>query len=270
MTISSDSIAVTPTLIFEELAFVREERGLYYAASLIGALSRNKEINALAEASLADEKIVKQADAYVSVLNSYLRALRSMSADSRWTSYGTEWRGLGRNADSLLLRFNQLDILEEDIPVGWGKLSGQYLGYMSENYVRMRQAKIVKSFVTEGDTLVSICVDGLVELLKKGDMSDLIENESEGLKNNYESYLYRLESSGEMPDINNDRNYISLVRRIEKVKNTRTRCVTALQSLKRAHKKLVTELDKRRNIDYILEDMIELNSLSLQLYSMFE
>ena len=270
LTVASDSVAATPKIIFDELSTVRLERGLYYAASLTSAEARGKEINALALASLADEQLVSRADVYVNVLKSYLRALRSISADARWSAYGTEWRGLGRNIDSLIIRFNQTELADFEIPVGWAKLSGQYMGYMSENYTRTRQAKTAKEFVTEGDTLVIACVDGLIELLRKGELEELIQNESEGLKNNYEAYLYRLESSGALPDISIDRGYIDLVKRIEKAKKTRSRCVTALQSLKRAHGKLVKELGKRKNTDYIFEELLELNTLALSLQTMLE
>ena len=270
LTVASDSVAVAPRVIFDELATVRLERGLFYAASLTSAEAREKEINALAVASIADEQLVNRADVYINVLNSYLRSLRSISADARWTSEGTEWRGIGRNIDSLIIRFNQTELANVEIPVGWAKLSGQYAGYMSENYARSRQAKTVKEFVAEGDTLVKACVDGLIELLRKGEMEDLIENESEGLKSNYEAYLHRVESSGLIPDISIDRDYIVLVKRVDKAKKTRSRCVTALQSLKRAHGKLVVELEKRKKTDYIFEELLELNTLALNLQTMLK
>ena len=270
LTVASDSVAVAPKVIFDELATVRLERGLFYAASLTSAAAREKEINALATAAIADSQLVKRADVYVNVLNSYLRALRSISSDVRWTQYGTEWRGIGRNIDSLIIRMNQTDLLDTEITVGWAKLSGQYMGYINERFVRNRQAKTVKSFVVEGDTLVAACVDGLIELLRKEELNELIENESEGLKNNYNAYLYRLEASGEIPDIGYDRKYIDLTKRVEKARYTRSRCVTALQSLKRAHNKLAAELVKRQKIDFLFDELLELNTLALYLQSQLD
>ena len=268
LTVASDSIAVTPKVIFDELATVRLERGLYYAASLTSATAREKEINALTTASITDAQLVNRTDLYVNLLNSYLRALRSISATTRWTDYSTEWRGIGRNIDSLILRINQTELLDTAIPVGWAKLSGQYMGYMSERYMRVRQTKAVREFITVGDTLLATCVDGLIELLKKNDLIALIENESEGLKSNYEAYLHRLELAGLPADLAADRNYIELAKRLEVAKKTRSRCITALQSLKRAHAQLVVELKKKQNIDYYINELIELNTLSLYLQTM--
>ena len=270
LTVASDTVAASPKRLFDELTTVRLERGLFYAASLTSATAREKEINALAAAMIADEQLVGKTEVYVNVLNSYLRALRSISADARWKPYGTEWRTMGRNIDSLILRFNQTDLLETDITVGWAKLSGQYMGYLNERYMLVRQAKTVRSFVTEGEPLVNTCVDGLIELLRNGDLIDLIENESEGLKNNYEAYLHRLELSGLPADFDADRKYLELVKRIEVVKKTRSRCITALQSLKRAHSKLVVELEKRQKIDFYIDELLELNTLALHLQTMLD
>ena len=271
LTVASDTVIVAPKVIFDELAAVRLERGLFYAASFTSAAAREKEINALAAASIADLQLVNRAQVYMNVLNSYLRALRSISNDARRTAYGTEWRGIGRNIDSLIIRMNQTDLLlDTDITVGWAKLSGQYIGYMSERYMRTRQAKTVKAFVAEGDTLVAACADGLIAILREGELVELIENESEGLKNNYSAYLLRLEASGEIPDIQHDRRYIDLMKRIEKAKYTRSRCVTALQSLKRAHKKVADELVKRQKIDFLFDELLELNALALYLQNQLD
>ena len=268
LSVASDTVAASPKKLFNELIHVRLERGLYFAASLTSANARELEINALAVALMADEQLVGKTEAYVNVLNSYLRALRSLSADARWKQSGTEWRGIGRNIDSLILRTNQTEFLDTQIPIGWAKLSGQYMGYMSERYMRIRQAKAVRSFMAEGDSLVSACVDGLIDILKKGDLIDLIDNESEGLKNNYAAYLQRLELSGLPADFAADRNYIETFKRVELAKYTRGRCVTALQSLKRAHAKLLSELGKKQKIDFFYEELLELNTLALQLQTM--
>jgi len=265
LSIASDSVSQSPIAIFSELANIHTERGLYYAASLSSAAARQKEINALAQTAIDDAALTSRANVYIAVLNSYLRALRSLSADARWTAYGTEWRGLGRNIDSVFLRLNQTGLLDKEIETGWAKLSGQYIGYMSENYMRSRQAKTVRAFVNEGDTLVAACTEALIELLKKGELIEMIDNESEGLQANYSAYLVRLEKSGALPDIDLDRHYISLVQRIEASRKVRTRCITALQSLRRAHKRLVTALQKRRNITFIYEELLELNALAAEL-----
>jgi hypothetical protein len=80
---SSDSVAVAPAYIFESLIEVREERGLFYAFSLSTPNAHFEELNALAEASVNDDLIIKKTNVYIDVLNSYFRSSRSISSDIR-------------------------------------------------------------------------------------------------------------------------------------------------------------------------------------------
>ncbi len=265
LAVSGDSVAAAPSVLFRELAAIRTERGLFYAASLTGAQARFAELNALAAAALEDEKLAERTDVCVDVLNSYLRALRSISNPVRWKQIGTEMRGLGNNLDSVILRFNQLDWTDLELPEGVAKLSGKYAGYLSENYMKNRQTVAVREFVSEGDTLVAVCVDALVQLLRKQEVQELIDNEETGLRNNYLAYLQRIETLGQLPPVDHDRHYLELLENLEHAKSIRDKCVRGLQSLKRAHHKLLTALDKRDRIDYWYNELTELNNLAQQL-----
>ena len=209
--------------------------------------------------------MAERTDVCVDVLNSYLRALRSISNPARWKQIGTEMRGLGNNLDSIILRFNQLDWVDLELPQGVAKLSGKYAGYLSENYMKNRQAVAVREFVSEGDTLVTVCVDALVQLLRKQEVQELIDNEETGLRNNYLAYLQRVEALGQLPPVDHDRRYMTLVEDLEKAQKIRDKCVSGLRSLKRAHHKLLTQLDKRERLDYWYEELTELNTLAVQL-----
>ena len=128
LAVSGDSVATAPSVMFRELAAIRTERGLFYAASLTGADVRFAELNALAAAAREDEQLAARTDVCVDVLNSYLRALRSISNTARWKQIGTEMRSLGNNLDSVILRFNQLDWVDLELPQGVAKLSGKFAG----------------------------------------------------------------------------------------------------------------------------------------------
>lgn len=271
LTTKSDTVTHAPERIFEALAEVRRERGLYFAASLTSSEARYVEMNGLAAGAVEDAKSVKKSTLYADVLDSYLRALRSISSPARYEAYGTRLRGLGIKSDSLIAALNATgwitDIQGEvyDIPTGYAKLAGRAAGYLTENYERLRQARFVRSFVTEGDTLVAATCDALVDLLRGKELSSLYSNELEGLNSNYQAYLRRVEAAGVIPDISNDRNYVRLRGTLETARTTTERCIGALKSLKRAHHKLVGELDKRRDITYFNAETIELNSYCAEL-----
>ena len=64
--------------------------------------------------------------------------------------------------------------------------------------------------MSRGDTLVAVCCDELMSLLKKQEINELILNEELGLEANYKAYLNALGLSGTFPELENDRQYLAL------------------------------------------------------------
>jgi hypothetical protein len=264
LSVVSDSVAIAPSRFFGNLANVRKERGLFYASSLTSSQARFREMNAISRASINDEALSKRMDIYVNILNSYLRSLRSISNDARWYDTGREIRGIGRNIDSLLFVYNKL-YPDDPVETGIAKQLGKSAGFIAEELNKRRQALIVKEFVEQGDTLVSVCCDALIELLKKREVEELIVNEEIGLDMNYQAYLSALELREEFPKIEYDREYLALKEELYNARKIRDKCVSSLRSLSRAHAKLLTELKERKKIDQIYDELIELNEQALDL-----
>lgn len=268
MSAASDSVSVAPAYVFQNLAEVRKERGLFFASSLSGPQAHIKEIEGIAKGVEDDAIIVRRADLYVNVLNSYLRALRSISGTARWEDTGRELRGIGRGIDSLLLAYNKLEWSRE-LETGHAVALGKSVGFLSEEYLKRRQAAVVKEFVSRGDSLVADCCDALVLLLRKEKVEELIVNEEKGLQANYEAYLKALKLRGESPSVTDDRQYLVLRKELSDTRALRDKCATSLRSLKKAHHKVLTELQERKKIDQLYEEIIELNDQASALRKYF-
>ena len=264
LAVVSDSAVTGPGSIFRMLDDVRMERGLIYAASLQGADSRIRELNGLADATAGQSRLADKADVCVNILDSYIRALRSVSSEARWKRNGTELRGIGRNMDSLAIAYNNLDwgtLYEPGIAKQIGKTSG----YLAEQYGKRRQRKLVRNILEHGDTLVDACVKSLVEGLKSDELKGLIENERTGLENNYRAYLNTTSLIGTTPAPEFDRAYIENRIRIERAESMRRQCITTLQSFNRAHHALLKEMDNRRTYTEFADELFELNRQILAL-----
>ena len=258
LAVVSDSAVTGPGSIFRMLDDVRMERGLIYAASLQGTDTRIQELNGLADATAQQSRLADKADVCVSILDSYIRALRSVSNEARWKRNGTELRGIGRNMDSLAIAYNKLDwgtLYEPGIAKQIGKTSG----YLAEQYGKRRQRKMVKSILVHGDTLVDACVKSLVDGLKSAEFKSLIENELTGLENNYRAYLNSVSLIGSTPLPEYDRAYVENRLRIERAEAMRRQCITTLQSFNRAHHALLKEMDNRRTYSEFADELFELN-----------
>lgn len=256
---AQDSIGTGPRAFFSILADVRQERGLIYAASLTDTETRIHELNAMAKAAVREGQASAKANICFDILSSYARALKSLSADTRWKQYGTELRGIGRNMDSLAIAYNKLDWGTIYEP-GLGKELGKTGGYLTEQYMKRRQRKLVIDMLTVGDTIVTACCDALIASLKSDQFTELIDNEEQGLESDYRAYLNSMRAQDRFPEMAVDRTYLCQKARIETARSLRRQSITMLQSLRKAHKALINEMDKSRSYSEISDDLFELNT----------
>ena len=192
------------------------------------------------------------------ILESYIRALKSVSSESRWKQNGTELRGIGRNMDSLAIAYNKLDwgtLYEPGIARQIGKTGG----YLAEQYGKRRQRRMVGLFLEHGDKLVDDCVSALVEILKSDDFKSVIENERTGLENNYRAYLNYTRLTGITPSPGFDRTYLECRLKVDRAESLRRHCITMLQSFNRAHNALRKEMYNRRTYNEFADELFELN-----------
>ena len=258
LAVVSDSAVSGPGSVLKLLDEVRLDRGLMYAASLSSADARVAELNGVALEASDLARLSEKADVCVSILESYIRALKSLSNEARWKQNGTELRGIGRNIDSLAVAYNKLD-WGDDVEPGLAKQLGKTSGYLAEQYGKRRQLKLVKQIVAEGDSIVSSCCSSLIEALKSEEMLELIENERIGLENNYKAYLNSCSLNGAAPALEIDRVYVEDRIKIESAKDVRRQCITRLQAFRRAHAALLKELDNPRTYAEFSDALFELN-----------
>lgn len=254
-----DSVNVGPEAIFRTLADVRLERGLIYSASLTDVESHIHELNAMAKAAVQEEQASAKANICFNILSSYARALKSLSAETRWKQYGTELRGLGRNMDSLAIAYNKLEWGTLYEP-GLGKSLGKTSGYLTEQYMKRRQRKLMMDMLTVGDTIVSSCCNALIASFKSEQFIGLIDNEEQGLESDYRAYLNSLHAQDRFPEMNVDRTYLAQKAQLEKARKLRKQSITMLQSLEKAHRALVLEMDKHRTFSEFSSELFELSS----------
>lgn len=269
LAVVSDSAVTGPGSVLRVLNEVNLERGLMYAASLSSTEARIEDLNGLADAQAQLSRLAKQSDVCVNILESYIRALRSISSETRWKQNGTELRGIGRNMDSLAIAYNRLDWGDLYEP-GIAKQIGKTSGYLAQQYGKRRQRRMVQSFLEHGDKLVDDCVKALVETLKSADFKSVIENERTGLENNYRAYLNMTSLNGTVPLPDFDRTYLECRLKIEQAESMRRQCITMLQAFGRAHNALRKEMYNRRTYSEFADDLFDLNLQVLALAKLLE
>ena len=261
----SDSVKAGPGVIFESLAHVRQQRGLFYTATLSVPENRIAELNALALASQSDAGLAEKARVYSNVLGSYVRALKSLSSESRWKRNGTELRGIGRNVDSLFISYNRMADVEDRIETGLARQVGRTSGYITELYGKRRQHYLLKNVLVQGDSIVETCCNELIGMLKSDAMKQLIENEEQGLEDNYLVYLTAMRAAGQQLADNSDAQYLTLKEQLMGAETMRKAGIRWLQSFRKAHGRLLEEMGSRRTYQEVSDALFELSSESAAL-----
>lgn len=256
----ADTLALAPEAALQLLSGVRTERGLYFTAGLTSAEVRVGELERMYAFRTGEEALIRKASVYGNVLASYMRALKSLTSPARYEQFGTELRGLGRNTDSLIRYYNRLEIGAE-LPENYAREAGRLLGLGAETWVRHRQAALLRDFVRQSDSLMSVCCDSLAAVLDRGELETMIRHEREALSAEYRHFTARRLSAGTPPGRDEDRAYLELLRTLDRCESLRIRSRSALRSLQRAHRKLAGSLDRRAEIDQVYEEILEFNDI---------
>ncbi len=267
MTVGADSLANTPAALFREIAEIRKMRNIYHSASMYSPEDIASELENTAMQHIEDTAFVKKAGLASRILSSYLRALRSLSSERRWSSIGVEIRGVGRNIDDALEEFNEIEFSDFRLPEDYASPYFDLSAKISELYMKGRQKKYVKEFVNISDTLVSACCDAMAGLLRDGRVDSLLVHERLSLRSDFRAYVTECRRTGEVPDIGLCSGYVDLVVRMEKAVYVRKRAATAFITLKNAHKRLNANLqdDLGITMEMVYDDIYEILDLAADL-----
>ncbi len=246
-----DSIAAYPGTFFRELSELRTRNDVYYTASLFTPEVRTEALDALYKASETELRLANKANMGFEVLREYMRALRSLAHENRYSDLFRETRSLGKNLDSLIYRYNDF-VPAHPLPTGLGKSAGQIVAAGARIWMRHRQGQQVRYFVGQGDTLVSLLTANLVELLQSEALEAMLENQITTQRRNYLGYLRRFPDSP--PE--EDRLYLERIEASQNLRDTRNRVVRSARSLRNAHKKLHAALHSRKDYQAFYDELV--------------
>jgi hypothetical protein len=246
-----DTFSRYPSGLFTGISNLRKERGIYFAASLSVPEIQVRELNSLSEASLKERKLSRKMDVSLDVLRRYSSVLKSLSAPVRGSVYRSEFRSMGKAMDSLIVVYNSLG-WTKSLPAGVISLAGKAIGYGTGLVISSSNSKILKEFVFQGDTLVSLLCGNLNELISEY-VKVIIDNEKEGLKANFLSYV----KSRDYIETDELRNYMDLLFMADSLSTMRNRITSAVRSLRKTHKKMADDLLKKKKFNEFYYDLSE-------------
>jgi hypothetical protein len=113
-------------------------------------------------------------------------------------------------------------------------------------YIRSKQAKEVKAFVTDADTLIAVMTSNLLEFLEHTNIEELITHEEAQIKANYKSFLSQRH---ENVQIQNEKDYLELKSSLEGIRSLQQQTIAATRNLRAVHARLFLDLKAKRSIE---------------------
>jgi hypothetical protein len=271
---TSENFSAFPSKIMTELADIRVKRGLYFANTLSDPNLHIQEIDSIYSQKKFDYAVSKKADITFKIIDKYAQSLALLSSDKYFKDIGKQITNFGIGIDSLIALNNSISGTTK-IPSGIGSAVGNLVLLGGKQYFRVKQAKELKKFISLADTLVSVMTTNLLEYLKSENINELIKNEERGIRESYLSYLQHinvetrtltiinnrkdtLESisvSGTKPAIENEMDYLELKTRIDGVRALQTKTIKATINLRKTHRKLLQEIEKKKNLKQTINEL---------------
>lgn len=251
----TESFATSPERIWTELAGIRESRGVYYANSFSDPETHLKALNAIVKERLHDDRIPGRIGTVFKILNRYASGLAELSSDSPAKNNTALLKRFGAELESLIKDYNQFDS-KNTIPAGSGTLLAQSLDMEVNSWLANRQWKAMRKYVSRADTLVAATCDAMADYLSSDLLSVLIRNEALGVD---ESLLFYF-TKRSPPALESEIAYLSLMKRVETVKELQRQSVRAAKSQKKAHVELAKLLGPKRSLNEITADLVSFYS----------
>ncbi|MBC2705016.1 hypothetical protein [Desulfobacula sp.] len=189
----------------------------------------------------------KRTDNACGILRSYSAILDKLSSDTYTADTQASLEKLGSQLDHSIQEYNEIS---KSSLTTFGSLIAATLRGVSSIYIKNRQHKAIKMAVTEADPAIEEIMNAITELLEMyaGENSlDIIQAEKDDLQTWYETSGYKQPLSTAIWVAEELERIESVLILVEKSKN-------AAVNLQKAHKILITKIEKKTD----LKDTIEI------------
>ncbi len=239
-----------PSKIMTELAEIRAIRSVYFANSLTDPVLHKNVLDSVYFNKNHAYKVSDKVDISFKIIDKYAQSLAILSSDRYENELTAQSGSFGIGIDSLVQIYNDIDKTKK-LPTGIGGAVSQLVIMGGQQYLRTKQAKEIKKFIEQADTLIAVMTSNLLIFLKSENINELINAEERGIGENYLSYIRHSPTLL----IENDYAYLELKKSIDGVKRLREQTISATIDLRTAHKKLLTTIQKKKNFNESLKEL---------------
>ncbi|HTF82365.1 MAG TPA: hypothetical protein VL947_11590 [Cytophagales bacterium] len=246
----SKDFSAYPSTMMRVLAQVRLKRSVYYALTLSDAKLHLAELDSIQKQRAFDAESVDKVDITFKIIDTYSQSLLLLTSDQFEKELAQRSQSFGVNIDSLVCKYNLIEG-QAKVPLGLGGALNQIMLLAGKQYLRTRQAKEIKKYVTLADTLVGVMTYNLLRHLESAHIADLIQGEERAVSQSYLSYL-RLRHP---VSLEHDSDYLEMIHQLHEIKTLQRETIVATRALRVAHHKLFLSVQKRKDLKAHVEEL---------------
>jgi hypothetical protein len=210
---TSKEFSAFPSKIMTELAEIRTKRGVWFANSLSDPKLHIDVLDSVYFNKNHAYKLSEKVDITFKIIDKYAQSLAILSSDKYEIKLEKQAKNFGMDIDSLVKKYNNVD-KTKNLPTGIGAAVSKLIILGGQQYLRAKQAKEIKKFVPQADTLISVMTSNLIVFLKSENINELIMAEERGINENYLSFIRHTQKTS----IENEFAYLELKNSIDGVK----------------------------------------------------
>lgn len=237
----TEEFSAYPEKMMIGIAEVREARGVWYAGSFADPEQHIIELNSIVRERNNNDRIPGRVKIVFKVLDDYAKGLSDLSSDIPSNSQEVLFDRLGTDLNNLIKQYNLISDGNK-LPSGAGVVLTKSMNIGTGILLAHKQMKVVKGFINRSDTLVSELCDEMIKFLSAQGVSQLLDAEETGIQESFRFYFTKKTN----PEIESDKEYIMLMKRVEELKNIRNLTIRVAGNLKAAHKMLKIELNRKK------------------------
>lgn len=236
--------------ITDELADIRMQRGLYYASTLQNPQLHIAELDSIFSQKEYDYKVSKKVDITFKIIDKYAQSLILLTGDDPLNNIQESAGNFGVGLDSLVTLYNKYDD-KKQLPSGIGNALNQLIISGSSQYIKHRQAKEIKKFIPQADTLVAVMTTNFLEYLESSTIEELIAHEERMIRRDYLTFLQHTEQN----TFNSQKGYLDLKSSIKNIKILQTQTIEATINLRKTHRKLSQIIQQKNTIIEVIKEL---------------
>jgi hypothetical protein len=277
-----------PGTVVSTYNHIHQEQELYRANSLANPSAHFTAIAQANDFKRITNPFSEKIDLTLKIIDQYAQGLVLLTSNKHNKTLDTAATKFGTSLDGLITNYNKLDPSAK-LPTGIGSAVAAVITLGGDIYIRAKQAEDIKQIVPMGDKIIEKMTENLLAFLGPVDDPDtkglkyLISQEKISVGNNYQAYLglNRDEISinkdkesipgfikhERFASMNDDKDCLQMLQDLDGAEELRLQCIEAINGLRKAHAKLLVEVEKKVTIKEYAQELQDYSSDIKNMYN---